>query len=144
MKNFLVAIDFDEGFDYLIDKAFDFAKAFDAKLWLMHIAAPDPDFVGYEPGPQYIRDSRAEELREEHKKLQDYSDKLRAKGVDSEGLLVQGATLEMIMAESKKLKTDLIICGNHDRGFFYKAFAEDVTSKIIKKSEIPVLVVPLD
>ncbi|MFP4289907.1 MAG: universal stress protein [Bacteroidales bacterium] len=143
MKNILVAIDFEEGSHHLIDKASEFAKVFDAKLWLMHIAAPDPDFVGYEPGPQYIRDSRAEELRDEHKKLQEYADALNSKGLDAEGLLIQGATTEMIMKESKKLKTDMIICGDHDRGFFYRAFAGDVTSRIIKKSKIPVLVVPL-
>lgn len=143
MKNILVAIDFDEGSDQLIDKASEFAKVFDAKLWLVHIAAPNPDFVGYEPGPQYIRDIRAEELRQEHKKLQEYSDALSRQGVDSEGLLIQGTTGEMIIEESKKLQTDMIICGDNDRGFFYKAFEGDITSKIIRKSRIPILVIPL-
>jgi hypothetical protein len=56
MKNISGNIDFTENESLLIDKAFEMAKSFDSKLWLMHIATADPDFVGYEVGPQYIRD----------------------------------------------------------------------------------------
>ena len=120
------------------------ADAFSSKLWLIHIAAPDPDFVGYDVGPQYIRDSRATELKKEHKLLQEYSSNLKKKGIDSEGLLVQGATIEMIIKESKKLNVDLIIAGHYDHGFFYNAFIGSVSGEIIKKSKIPVLIVPLE
>ena len=65
MKNILVCIDFHEQTKNLINKAAEIAKAFNAKLWLVHVAAPDPDFVGYDVGPQYIRDARADELKEE-------------------------------------------------------------------------------
>jgi nucleotide-binding universal stress UspA family protein len=144
MKNILVTIDFNKNEELLIDKAFQLAESFNSKLWLMHIAAPDPDFVGYEVGPQYIRDSRASDLRKEHKLLQEYATALKKKGVESEGLLVQGATIEMIIEESKKLNVDLIIAGNHEHGFFYNAFVGSMSVKVIKKSKIPVLIVPLD
>lgn len=144
MKNILVTIDFNENEKILLDKAFQMAESFGSKLWLVHIAAPDPDFVGYEVGPQYIRDSRATELRKEHKKLQEYTSILIKKGVEAEGLLIQGATIEMIIKESKKLNVDLIIAGHLDHGFFYNAFVENVSAAIIKKSKIPVLIVPLD
>ncbi len=144
MKNILVTIDFVNNEKQLIDKAFQLAEKFKAKLWLLHIASPDPDFIGYDVGPQYIRDSRAEELRKEHKLLQEYTAVLKKKGVDSEGLLVQGATIEMIIEESKKLNVDLIIAGHHERGFFYNAFVGSVSAKIIKKSKIPVLIIPLE
>ncbi|MCF8278017.1 MAG: universal stress protein [Flavobacteriales bacterium] len=144
MKNILVAVDFKEGEKRVIDSAFQLANAFGSKLWLMHIAAPDPDFVGYEVGPQYIRDSRADELRKEHRVLQEYTEELRVKGVVAEGLLVQGATIEMIIEESQKLNADLIVAGHHNNGFFYNAFVGSVSADIIKKSKIPVLIVPLD
>lgn len=144
MKNILVTIDFDENEKKLIDMAFKFAKSFDSKLWLIHIAAPDPDFVGYEVGPQYIRDSRATEVRKEHKLLQRYSIELKTKGVDSEGLLIQGATIEMVIEEARKLNADLIITGHQEHNFFYNAFVGSVSAKIVKKSKIPVLVVPLE
>lgn len=144
MKNILVTIDFDINEKSLIDQAFQLAESFDSKLWLIHIAAPDPDFVGYKVGPQYIRDSRATELRKEHKLIQEYCTALKKKGINSEGLLIQGATIKMIIEESKKLHIDLIITGHHEHGFFYNAFVGSVSSQIIKKSKIPVLIIPLE
>jgi len=144
MRNILVTIDFINNEKQLIDIALQLAESFNSKVWLLHIAAPDPDFIGYDVGPQYIRDSRAEELKKEHKLLQEYTTTLEKKGVDSEGLLVQGATIEMIIEESKKLNVDLIIAGHHERGFFYNAFVGSMSTKIIKKSKIPVLIVPLE
>ena len=48
MKTILVTIDFDKSDQMLIDKAFQMAEVFGSKIWILHIAAPDPDFVGYE------------------------------------------------------------------------------------------------
>ena len=142
MKNILVAIEFEETDQVLIAKASDLAKAFNSKLWLIHVSAPDPDFVGYDVGPQYIRDSRAEELRNEHKLIQKYSAALSAAGIDSEGLLIQGATIEMIIEEAEKLKVDLLVMGHHEHSFFQSLLRGSVSSKIMKSSKIPVLIVP--
>jgi len=144
MKNILVAIDFEENIEPIIDKAFELANSFNAKVWLLHIAAPEPYFVGYEVGPQYIRDWRAEDLRTEHRQLQRFTSELEGKGIDVEGLLIQGATIEMIIGESKKLNVDLIIAGHHEHSFFYNALVGSVSSQIIKKSKIPALIVPVD
>lgn len=140
----MVAIDFINNEKLLIDSAFRLAERFDAKIWLIHIAAPEPDFVGYEVGPQYIREFRAEELRKEHKLLQEYTREVEKKGIEADGLLVQGATIEMIMEEAVKLKVDLIIAGHEEHNFLYKAFVGSVSRQIIEKSKIPVLIVPLD
>ncbi len=71
-KNILVAVDFNDAVGKILGYAEALALQFDSKVWVVHVADPDPDFVGYEPGPQYIRDFRAEELREEHKKIAEY------------------------------------------------------------------------
>jgi nucleotide-binding universal stress UspA family protein len=143
MKNILVSLDFDNSEDILLKKALEFGKAFKAKIWILHIAAPEPEFIGYEPGPQYIRDARAEDLRIEHKNLQKFSKYLENKGLQAEALLIQGATIETIMEEAKKLKADMIIAGQEKKSFLYKAFTGSVSSEIIKKSKIPVLIVPI-
>jgi len=143
MKNILVAIDFEEQTDRLLDVVAAYAKAFKAKVWLVHIAAPDPDFIGYEPGPQYIRDARAEELREEHRQIQAYAQGLKDDGIDSDGLLIQGATIELIIEESEKLEADLIITGHHEHNALYKTFFHELAPEIIDNSKVPVLVVPL-
>lgn len=144
MKNILVTLDFEEKATVLIDMAAKLAEKFGSKIWLVHIAQPEPDFVGYDIGPQYIRDTRAEELKREHKLLQGYAANLKAKKIDSESLLIEGGTIGMLMDESKKLKIDLIVSGNHKHGFLYNAFIGSVSAEIIKKSKIPVLLIPLE
>ena len=144
MKNILVSIDFNNHERSLIDKAIEIAKAFDSKIWLLHVAAPEPEFIGFGVGPQYIRDSRADELRKEHRLLSDYTNLIRLENQECEGLLINGATIEMILEEAQKLAIDLIIIGHHDHNFLYKAFFGSVATGVIKKSNIPVLIVPLE
>ena len=144
MKNILVAIDFEDETKVLIDKAIEFGKMFGSKIWLLHIAASSPDFVGYESGPQYIRDSRAESLRKEHKMIQQIADDIKSLDMEAEGLLVQGATTETILKESAKLNIDLVIIGHHKHSTLYKIFVDDVDSEIISNSKVPVLIIPLE
>lgn len=143
MKNILVAIDFEEETQELINKALEFAQKLGSKIWLLHIAAMSPDFVGYEAGPQYIRDNRADVLRKEHQLIQKFAEQLKSKNVEAEGLLVQGATTATILKESAKLNIDLVIIGHHKHSTLYKIFVDDVDSEIISNSKVPVLIIPL-
>jgi len=143
MKNILVSVEFDPGAKLLLAKATEMALAFNAKVWVVHIAAPEPDYIGYAVGPQYVRDVRANELREEHRMLSDFADSLKSKNVEAEALLVQGATTDMVVEEAQKLECDMIICGHHEHNFIYKALLGSVSNSIIRNSKIPVLVVPL-
>ena len=81
MKNILVAIEFEDKDSKLINKAKEMAEKFGSKVWIVHVAEPDPDFVGYEVGPQYIRDFRGKELRKEHKLLQKLTTKLKVRKI---------------------------------------------------------------
>jgi nucleotide-binding universal stress UspA family protein len=145
MKNLLVTVTFEEKETaILLGKAMAIAEKFGSKIWLVHIAAPDPDFIGYEVGPQYIRDHRADELKKEHKLVKKYADELREKKFDAEGLLVQGATVDMILKESAKLNIDLVIIGHHKHNLLYKIFVQDIDENIVHESKVPVLMIPFD
>ena len=144
MKNILVAVDFDSNTQPLIEQALLISEKFNSKVWLVHIAEPSPDFVGFDVGPQYIRDSKASELREEHKMIQEHAQKFTNHGLDAEGLLVQGATDEMILIETNKLNIDLVILGHKKQGMLYRMFVESTGTTIINESKVPVLIVPLE
>jgi len=143
MKNIIVALDFRENSGLLIDQAASIAKAFNAKIWLIHTANDDPKFIGFKVGPQYIRNLKAEELREEHSMLQKLSDELNKGGITSEGLLISGKAVEAILDEAKQLKADLIVVGHHSQSLLSQALMGDTSSEIIRKSGIPLLVVPI-
>ena len=118
MKNILATIDFYGSERLIIDKAFEIAKAFDAKIWLLHVVAPEPEFVGFGVGPQYVRDARATELKKEHRMLNQFADELELKGVKAQGLLLQGSKIEIIIKEAEKMKD--IFQTNSDSGHVYE------------------------
>ena len=144
MKNILVTIDLENEASLLVDEAFKLAKRLGSRVWLIHIAAPDPDFVGYDVGPQNERDFRDEELKYEHGLIENYAHQLREKGIDAEGLLIQGATVETIVKEIEKLNIDLVVIGHHKHRFLYKAFIGNTDAALVNKSKVPVLVIPLN
>jgi len=143
LKNILVAVDLKTSDQVLISQAFLLAEKFNSTIWIIHIAAPDPDFVGYGVGPFYIREVRAEELRKEHKQLQAMADQLQQKSIHAEALLIQGPTVEMLKEEVKKLKIDLLIMGSHKHGFLYETWIGHTSVKVIKEIPVPVMIVPL-
>ena len=142
MKNILVALEFDNKAEVLLEKARELADKFDAHVWIVHVAAPHPDFIGYEVGPQYIRNARAETLRDEHRTLQGFAQSLNDKGIKSTSLLIQGATVETIMEECEKLEADLLMIGFNAHSALYKMFIGGTTASVIENSTIPILIVP--
>ena len=144
MKNILVAIDIGEEEEMLIQKAIELAKRFQAKIWLIHVSAPDPDFVSFEAGPQSVRDTRAETLHKENRIIGLLTDKIKSEGLETTGLLIKGPTIEVILQESEKLKADLLIIGHKTHGFIEKIIRGSVSGGVLQSSKIPVMTVPLD
>ena len=142
MKSILAAVDFSDISSEVIQQAAKIAQCFSSKLWLIHVAAPEPDFVGYGTGPQSERDWRAKTLRQEHRYLQEQATQLQQNGIDVTPLLVQGATVETILSEATKLKAEMIVIGSNSRGILDKALLGSVSESIIRQALCPVLVVP--
>jgi nucleotide-binding universal stress UspA family protein len=142
MKNILVPVDFSDVTERVIEEAGSLCEALAAKLWLVHVAAPDPDFVGYDGGPQSVRDSVAQHLRDEHRDLQQKADALRASGLDAVALLVQGPTVDTILVEAKRLDADMIVMGSHGHGALYRALLGSVSEGVLHKTTCPLTIVP--
>ncbi len=143
-KNILVAVDFNDAVGKLLGYAESLALKFNSKVWVIHVADPDPDFVGYEPGPQYIRDFRADELKEEHRQLQNISNMFLDKKIECAALLIQGSTVETVLKEVEKLHADLLIVGNHKHSFLHNLLSESVSMELLKNGNIPLLTIPVD
>ena len=142
MKTILAAVDFSPVSDAVVEQAAALARAFGGTLWLLHVAAPEPDFVGYEPGPQSVRSSVAAELRDDHRRLQERSAALRADGLDCTALLVQGSTPETIVREAERLDSDLIVLGSHGHGALRRALLGSVSEHVLHHAGRPLLILP--
>ena len=139
----LVPLDFSEVTLEVIDQASLLARSLDAKLWLIHVATPEPEFIGYETGPQTVRDRVALELRQEHRSTQQVAEKLRRSGLDVTALCPQGATVRTILQEAEKLDVDLIVMGSHGRGALHRALLGSVSEGVLHKATCPVMIIPV-
>lgn len=140
---FLVAIDFSDPTDLILRVARRLAASLDASVWLVHAAKPEPDFVGYDAGPEVVRGQVARELRDEHRQLQEYADQLRAAGVEAKAILVRGPTVESLLEMAEKQGSDLIIVGSHGRGMVAEMLLGSVSQGLIRAGRCPVTVVPV-
>ena len=141
MKHIVAAIDFSDVTESVIGKAQELACAFSARLTLLH-AVTNPDFVGYETGPQTVRDSRAHELRSERKDLEERVKALRESGIEADSKFVLGPIVETILEEVKMCKIDLIVVGSHGHGILHHVLVGSITEGILRQSPCPVLAVP--
>lgn len=139
----LVAIDFSDPTDLIMRVARRLAASLDASVWIVHAAEPEPDFVGYEAGPEVVRGQVAKELREEHRRLQEYADQLREHGVEVKAILAQGPTVEVLLELAEKQGSDLIVVGSHGRGMVAEMFMGSVSQGLIRDGRCPVTVVPV-
>lgn len=142
MKTILVPIDFSGVTDAAIRSASALARAFESDLVLLHVGAPDPDFVGYDPGPPSVRDYVAEQFREEHSQLQGLKHAIDLPEERVTALLIQGITAEKILEEAKRMGADLIVMGSHGHGALHNLLVGSVTEGVLKEATCPVLVVP--
>lgn len=142
MKTILVPIDFSDVTSRVIDAAVRLAKAFSARLILLHVAPPEPEFIGYSPGPPSVRNSVARELVEEHKRIHALDHQLEQEGLKVTSLVVQGYPVDKIIAEADKFKAELVVIGSHGHGMLYNLMVGSVAEGVLRQARCPVLVVP--
>ncbi|MFN3875724.1 MAG: universal stress protein [Flavobacteriales bacterium] len=142
MRTLLAAIDFSPVSDRVIELGAQLARLNSGKLWLLHVAAPEPDFVGFKTGPQSVRDHLAAELRKAHAELQEKTARLAADGLDAAALMVQGPAAETILHEAGRLGADAIVVGSHGHGALFRAIVGSVSEQVLADSRVPVIVVP--
>ncbi len=142
LRKLLAAIDFSPVSKAVVEHAASLAAAFSAELTLVHVAAPDPELVGYEAGPQTVRDHRAREIRTEHQELQAIAEDLREREITARALLIQGPAVEKILAEAERLQADVIVIGSHGHGALYRALIGSIGEGVVRAARCPVLVVP--
>jgi nucleotide-binding universal stress UspA family protein len=160
----LLAVELSEDDRPLLEVAQLYAGALGAKLYLVHVMPPEPDFVGLpkegeaapaagdrvevagpfdvEVGYAYDRGMAAERARAAHAELGIWRELLEAAGVATTALLIEGPAAEKIAGEARKLGCGLVIVGAHHRGLLGKWLHGSTSRAVLRDAPCPVLVVP--
>jgi nucleotide-binding universal stress UspA family protein len=138
----LVPVDFSPITGTVIEQAASLAGAVGGKVWLLHVVEPDPEFVGFDTGPDVVRKQLAGRWREEHRQLQEEAARLRDGGTEATARLVQGATVQTILDEAERLNANLIVLGPHRHGTLHKVILGSVSEGVLRQAACPVLIVP--
>jgi nucleotide-binding universal stress UspA family protein len=142
MSNILVPIDFSDIAPQVVETAAALAEARGDEITLLHVALPDPAFVGFEAGPVVVQEAVERDFKEDHEKLEKIRSELATRGLPAGYLHFEGSTAEVILREAKRIHANLIVMGSHGHGALYHLLVGSVTDAVLRKTTCPVLVVP--
>ena len=143
-KKLIFCTDFSENADYAFDFAYGIAKRDGGLLYILHVIPGNPQEVFVE---RFISRDIVEQI---HKVIEnDVSNKYTEHYVKKMGNSVPfkivtkcGREDEEILKFAKEEKADLIVMGTHGRTGVEKAFFGSVAEKVLRRSPVPVFVVP--
>jgi nucleotide-binding universal stress UspA family protein len=139
----LVPIDLSAATAPVLDAVRGIAARDRAQVVLLHVAEPDPEFVGYEAGSDGVRDQVAQQYRSEHRALQAHAESLRADGIDTTALLIRGPTAATILREAQRLPADLLVMATHGHGAVFDLVVGSVSHAVLRGTTVPLLLVPV-
>ena len=141
--NILVAVDLSSASQQVVEAARGVADLTGVSVHVLHVVEADPVFAGENAEPELVRSKVAEEFPLEYQGVQTLVEKLQDEGLDATALLACGPAVENTLREADSLKAGLIVVGTHGHGAVYDALIGSYSAGIIRKSRLPVLVVPI-
>ena len=142
LKRILVPTDFSDPSQEALATAMAFARTFDARLDLVHVAVemayplPPPVDVATLP----VDFTRVVERAEEG--LAAEAERVRGAGISCESAMLVGRPDTEIVERARTTRADLIIMGTHGRSGLAHALLGSNAERVVQHSPCPVLIVP--
>ncbi|MEX2214585.1 MAG: universal stress protein [Phycisphaeraceae bacterium] len=150
MKTILVPIDFSDVTPRVIDTAGELAKAWGARVHLLHTV---PEMVNYAsvgevayvpenvPSSDPFTDA-ASRYPKELKQAHDLAQTLQSQMIETKVTFLAGSPVDVILDLLDSEPIDMIVMGSHGHGRLYELIVGTVTESVLRRSNKPVLVVP--
>ena len=141
--NILVAVDLSAATEKILEAARGVAEISGVSMHVLHVIESEPDYIGYDVDSEFIRGKVAEDFPLEHRGVQTLAEKLQDDGFDATALLACGPAVATTLKKADSLKAGLIVVGTHGHGAVYDVLIGSYSAGIIRKSRLPVLIVPI-
>ncbi|AKB42661.1 Universal stress protein [Methanosarcina sp. Kolksee] len=123
----------------------ELAKIMGAKVYALYVLNKDAYVPSVLETPIHLGSSwnvMEEMLRQEGNDAIQYAKKVaKDKGIDYEGVVVEGDPASAILEFAEQNKADIIIMGTLGKGGLERFLLGSVTYKVVRHSKVPVLVV---
>ena len=139
----LAAVYLSKASGYVIEAVHRVALATDAEVYVLHTIIPLPDIAGPEFNPVTEQQELSERYLDERDELNELVTQLVDADVNASALMAQGDLVKTILREADRLDAELIVVGSHGHGMMFDALMGSISAGILRKSTIPVLVVPI-
>ncbi len=141
MKRILVPIDFSEQAEYAMKTAAQIAKKSGGKLFLLHMLNLPSDQTDMDPAADASSPAKMLYLSKIHEKFDDLKEADYMEGIEVSEEVRFHKTFDGIINFSKELNCDLIVMGSHGATGLKEMFIGSNTEKVVRNSDVPVLVV---
>ena len=140
LRIILVPIDFSPHSDAALDRAVDFAKAFGAKIHLLHsYAVPVQGVMPYDFAvPDGVWDGIRKVAED---KLEEFRQNVASEGLEASSEVSPVMPSEAILAVSREIGADLIVMGTHGHTGLKHALLGSVAERTIRLAPCSVLTV---
>ena len=115
------------------------ASAFNSQLHLVHVIRPSPD-VDFKT-PEEDLEWRTQVREAASGALGEIAGKLRREGVNARAEVREGRVVDTLLACAEEWKADLAVLTTHGAGGFRRRWLGSVADALLRRSEVPVLLV---
>jgi nucleotide-binding universal stress UspA family protein len=143
MMKLLAAVDLSKASGYVTEAVHRVALATDAEVYVLHTIIPLPGVAGPEFNPVTEQQELSERYLDERDQLNELVTQLVEADVNASALMAQGDPVKTILKQAERLDAELIVVGSHGHGMMFDALVGSTSGGILRKSTIPVLVVPV-
>lgn len=144
MKTIVAALDFSDASTSVRDAAVKMAESFGAVLHLVHVIEPEPTYSAYGFTPEEfpaIHTFQKEARSRAGKALAAQREKVTGE-LSVETHLLEGTPLRVLLQFAEEHDADLMVLGSHGHGVMASVLLGSVAEGMVRKAEIPALVVP--
>ena len=145
MKSILVPLDLSDATTSLLEHAGNFAKALQAKVYLLHVIEPVASYVPVGASMDVLAapaPSQSPDPADVEKRLRHLAETLVNKATQVDIKAVIGLAVEEVLASAESDSVDYIVMASHGHGALYHLFSGSVVTGVLKRAKCPVLVVP--
>jgi len=141
IKKVLIALDYDETAQKVAETGFSMAQAMNAETVILHVISENPVYYS---SYSYMRELRVDILGDLKKSTQDFLNKTKKLLGDEsiQTVLEEGEIADIILETAKKLNADIIVMGSHSRKWLESIIMGSETEDVLKKTVIPLFIVP--